>query len=406
MIRILHTADWHLGKKLEHISRFEEQKAAMEEICAIADREKPDLVIVAGNLFDQFNPPIEAQDLLYKTLKRLSDDGRRPVLAIAGNHDSPDRIDSVDPLARYNGIFFTGYPHTVVPTIDIDRGWRISNSDAGFLEFRWDKLGFPVRVLHTAFPNEFRLKTMLQGEDNPGLAGFLHAHWQTLADTWCDDQGVQILTSHLFASLERPHYEEEDGERATLSVGGAQVIFPEQFPAKIDYVALGHLHRPHAVAPHTPHIVYSGSPLAYSFAEAGQQKVVVMVELAPGKKADIRKIGLQSGRPLLKHTADSLAAAETFLQENHDAIVDLTVVVEEYMDPADRRKLTQLNPHVFIRPLSKRVQQEQQRQANRYATGNMEDHFRLFFEEKNSLAPSEEIMQLFREILATEPDNQ
>ena len=86
----------------------------MNEICEIADHENADVVLVAGDLFDTFNPPTEAIDLLYKTLKKLTNNGKRPVIAIAGNHDSPDRIEAPDPLARECGIIFSGYPATVV----------------------------------------------------------------------------------------------------------------------------------------------------------------------------------------------------------------------------------------------------------------------------------------------------
>ena len=99
-MKILHTADWHLGKKLETIPRIEEQKTVLEEICEIADREAVHAVLVAGDLFDTFNPSSEAEELLYKTLKRLSKNGRRAVIAIAGNHDSPKHIEAPDPLAR------------------------------------------------------------------------------------------------------------------------------------------------------------------------------------------------------------------------------------------------------------------------------------------------------------------
>lgn len=71
-MRILHTADWHLGKRLEDFSRLDEQFVVMNEICEIADREHVDIVLVSGDLFDTFNPPTEAVDLFYKTLKRLS----------------------------------------------------------------------------------------------------------------------------------------------------------------------------------------------------------------------------------------------------------------------------------------------------------------------------------------------
>src|SRR5690606_20256230 len=109
-MKILHTGDWHLGKRLDHFSRLDEQRAVLSEICEIADKEKVDAVIVAGDLFDAFNPPVEAMELLYRTLRKLSHEGRRPVIAIAGNHDSADRIDAPDTLARECGILFIGYP--------------------------------------------------------------------------------------------------------------------------------------------------------------------------------------------------------------------------------------------------------------------------------------------------------
>src|SRR5690625_3667256 len=98
-MRILHTADWHLGKKLDFYSRLDEQKAVMAEIIQIAEEKAVDMVIIAGDLFDTFNPPNEATELLYKTLKKLAKNGKVPVIAIAGNHDSPDRINVADVIS-------------------------------------------------------------------------------------------------------------------------------------------------------------------------------------------------------------------------------------------------------------------------------------------------------------------
>jgi len=114
-MRILHTSDWHLGKKLDNFSRIEEQKQVLAEICKIADQEKVDVVIIAGDLFDTYNPGTEAEELFYKTLKKLAKNGSRPVIAIAGNHDSPDRIEVPDPLAKECGIILAGFPNTKIP---------------------------------------------------------------------------------------------------------------------------------------------------------------------------------------------------------------------------------------------------------------------------------------------------
>ena len=109
-MKILHTADWHLGKKLDRFSRLEEQTAVMDELLNLAEQQQVDLVLVAGDLFDSFYPSTAAIDLFYKSLKRLAKEGSRAVVAIAGNHDSPSLINAPNPLARECGIILIGQP--------------------------------------------------------------------------------------------------------------------------------------------------------------------------------------------------------------------------------------------------------------------------------------------------------
>src|SRR5690554_4997021 len=165
IMKILHTADWHLGKRLDDFSRLEEQRAVLEEIVDIAEREAVDAVVVAGDLYDSFNPSTEAIELFYKTLKRLADDGKRPVIAIAGNHDSPDRVEAPDPLARECGILFAGYPHSTPVPFTLDSGLRLTKADEGFMELQLPHNDAPLRVLLTPYANEFRLKTYLGHEE-------------------------------------------------------------------------------------------------------------------------------------------------------------------------------------------------------------------------------------------------
>src|SRR5688500_4361574 len=115
-MRILHTADWHLGRRLAGRSRHDEQIAVLDEICRIADDENVDVVVVAGDVFDAFVPPAEAEALFYSTMTRLADSGRRAVVVIAGNHDSPDRLIAADPYARSLGISTLGFPKDI-PTL-------------------------------------------------------------------------------------------------------------------------------------------------------------------------------------------------------------------------------------------------------------------------------------------------
>ena len=203
-MRILHTSDWHLGKRLDTFSRIEEQIAVMDEICQLADAHQADAVVVAGDLFDTINPPIEATQLLYKTLKRLAADGRRAVIAIAGNHDSPERIEAPDPLARECGILFAGYPNSEVLPLQLEGGIKITRSEPGFIELQLPACDAPLRMLLTPYANETRLRTFL-GNDNRenALREVLRQSWQSLADKYCDAQGVNLLMTHLFMIRER-----------------------------------------------------------------------------------------------------------------------------------------------------------------------------------------------------------
>src|SRR5690606_34381946 len=188
-MKILHTADWHLGKRLEKFSRIEEQREVLEEIIQIADKYNVDAVLIAGDLFDSFNPSTEAVELFYKSLKRLSNNGKRVVVAIAGNHDSPDRIEAPDPLAKECGIIFSGYPHSHISTCVLESGVCIIQSEPGFIELKLPKHETKLRLLLTPYANEYRLKTFLgvDGTEDQ-LREVLEQRWKELAERYCDDK--------------------------------------------------------------------------------------------------------------------------------------------------------------------------------------------------------------------------
>ena len=241
-MKLLHTSDWHLGKRLEGFSRMEEQQAVLSEICSIADREEVHAVIIAGDLFDTYNPPTEAIELFYRTLKKLAANGKRAVIAIAGNHDSPDRIEAPDPLARECGIVFSGYPVSVVPPFRLDSGLELTRSDKGFIELAIPGTHAPLRILTTPYAHELRLRTFL-GTDNSEdeLRQLLTEHWNQTALNYCDDHGVNIMLAHLlFAANEESLPEEPEDERPINFIGGAPAIYTNSLPSQLQYVAAGH----------------------------------------------------------------------------------------------------------------------------------------------------------------------
>lgn len=407
-MRILHTGDWHLGKRLEDFSRLEEQQVVMNEICEIADREQADIVLVSGDLYDTFNPPTEAVDLFYRTLKKLTNGGRRPVIAIAGNHDSPDRIEAPDPLARECGIIFAGYPNTLVPLFELETGIKVTNIEEGFIELMIPGKDFPVRIMLTPYANEFRLKQFLNAEDSDSeLRKVLQNHWQNLADKYCDDKGVNILISHLFMIKKgEPVPEEPEDEKPILHVGGAQAIFTENIPSQIQYTALGHLHRMQKVDDSISPVYYSGSPVSYSFSEANQKKYVLLVDIKPGEKANVRKVELSTVRPLLRKRANGIDEAIEWLSENQEALVELTLVTDTFITPFERRKLSTAH-HGIITIIPEVINNDlkvENRQKQIDLNKSMESLFSDYFTHEKEQEPSDDIMNIFREILAEEDE--
>src|SRR5690606_13326483 len=131
------------------------------------------------------------------------------------------------------------------------------------------------------------------------LRQVLANRWKDLAETYCDDKGVNVLVAHLFVMKKGEETPEEpEDEKPILHVGGAQAIYSENIPPQIQYTALGHLHRFRVIDSSPCPVVYSSSPLSYSFAEAGQEKHVVIIDAEPAKKISYTAVALTKGKPL------------------------------------------------------------------------------------------------------------
>ncbi len=379
----------------------------LAEICEIAEREQVDAVIVAGDLFDNFNPSSEATELLYSTLHRLSANGSRAVIAIAGNHDSPERIQVPDALAKVCGIIFVGFPNTEVGTFRTQGGIELLHTDGGYMELQLPNTDIPLRIIHTPYANEQRLKTFLGIEDSENaLRDHLQAHWRQIADQYLDDKGFNLLVTHLYVMKKGdPHPEEEpDDERSILHIGGAQAIYTENFPKQVQYVALGHLHRYHSVDKNPP-VVYSSSPLAYSFSEANQNKQVVLLEGEAGKLLSYTPIELNQGKKLRRGKFDNIDHAITWLKENEDALVELTIVSDNYLEASDKKRLNEAHSGLIqIIPQVRRINEETQAPEIDLSL-SIEKLFGEYFKSKNKgQEPSEGLLEVLREVLGADEE--
>ncbi len=385
-MRLLHTADWHLGRTLEGRSRLEEQAAVLNEMVELADAEAIDVVLVAGDVFDSVNPPAAAEQLFYETMARLVDNGRRQVVVIAGNHDHPDRLTAATPLAAEQGIVLLGYPvwetiHMYVPST-----------------------GETLCLAALPYPSEARLNELLS--DSPQAHLLQEAYdirvqqcFRHLSRAF-SPRTVNVAMSHLFVAGGAA----SDSERP-IEVGGAYTVRPSSLPMA-QYVALGHLHRPQAVRHAPAPARYAGSPLAYSFSEAGYAKSVTVVDVRPGEPAVIEEVHLRAGQPLVQWRAtEGLAQVYQWMTERRDenAWIDLEVHVEEALSQEDIRRLRQHYPNlVHIRPVYPE-QQETDSVSLEEADMPVDELFRQFYRRQTGGAePEEELVQLFLQLLQEE----
>ena len=398
-MKILHTADWHLGKRLDRFSRLEEQILVMNEIVEIANEQHVNLVLIAGDLFDNFNPGVEATELFYKTLKRLSLNGKRPVVAISGNHDSPNLIDAPDPLARECGIILIGHPKAEVSPFEVE-GFKIKQSAPGFIEIQLKNQDFPVRILHTPYANEIRLKEYFGENKEEELSNVLAENWKTLADEFCDQKGVNLLTAHLYMNKKGgPLLEEPEGEKP-IKIGNADLIYSDIIPAQIQYTALGHLHGCRNIGTEDKPVVYASSPLCYSFSEAGQTKYVSIIDAQPNQKVAFERIPLQNGKSLARKTFNNVETAAEWLTENQNSLVELTLESETFLTAEERKRIYQTH-HGIVHLIPKVRNQEFNENELRTVNLNqdIQSLFKDYFKSKNNgQEANEDLINLFNEI--------
>ena len=294
-MRLLHTSDWHLGKQIRGVSRLSEFEAVLDEIVGIAREEKIDVFLLAGDVFDTFAPPPEAEKLLFETLTRLVAE-RVQVVILAGNHDHSQRLDALAGILRLAGIHALGS----VPARADDCCVRLTSHDseetANLIALPW----VPERHVY-----DFESLTEGTTEVSKQYADRLAMQVARLTELFVEPGAINLFAAHML--IEGSVVGEGGGERP-IHLGRNFAVKPQAFPATLQYVALGHVHRAQQFGP-TTH--YCGSLLQLDFGEAGQEKYVNLVELHPRQPAAVRKVPLTAGRRLRSVTLrqEELAAS-------------------------------------------------------------------------------------------------
>lgn len=260
-MRFLHTADLHIGKRVNEFSMLEDQEYILRRILEIADREQVDGVLIAGDVYDKQIPPAEAVRLFDWFLTKLNSRGL-PVFVISGNHDSVERLSFGARIMGESGVHLTqSYEGTLSPVRLEDEYGPLNLWLLPFLKPAMVKRFFPEQEIETY---QDALSAVIGGmELDTSQRNLLVAH--------------QFVTGTVLSGSE---------EAAEVFVGGVENVDASVFEP-FDYVALGHIHRAQAAG--AEHIRYSGTPLKYSFSEIGHSKSVTIVELKEKGELQIRQ---------------------------------------------------------------------------------------------------------------------
>lgn len=328
-MRFLHTSDWHVGKALKGRSRFDEQRAVLEEIVRAACDHRVDAVLIAGDLYESAAPSAQAQQLVVQTLLALRRTGAE-VVAIAGNHDHAAAFDAYRPLMASAGITLAG-------------GGRAA-AEGGVVEFTARSTGEPVVVAMLPFlPHHRAVRAARLIDGTPRQATVDHGRMvgdllAALADGFRDD-AVNLVTAHLMTAGGRLG----GGERTAQTIVDYWVP-ADVFPPGTDYAALGHLHRRQTVPAPCP-VHYCGSPMALDFGERDDPSMVLLVEAEVGVPARvIAELPLTGGRRLrtVHGTVEELARHAASFGDDH-----LRVVLCEPSRAGLRQEVQRLLPNAL-----------------------------------------------------------
>jgi len=398
-MRILHTSDWHLGKTLENFSRLAEQEKFLDDFVKIAEENNVDLVIIAGDVYDSSNPPAKAEMLFYNTLKRLAN-GERVILAIAGNHDNPERLSAASPLAYEQGVILLGSTKTIVPTGDFGR-FKIHNSGEGFFEV--EIKGERAVVIALPYPSEKRLneifsESLEEEERQKSYSERVGRLFEELSKNYREDT-INIAVSHIFVAGG-----EEAGSERPIQLGGSFTVELRHLPEKAQYIALGHLHKPQRVSDALP-VYYSGSPLQYSKSEMNQSKCAYLVDLKAGEKAYVKEVYFKNYKPIEVIRCDGIEEALKICEEYKDKDVwaYFEIKTESPLPSSQIREMKRLMPDIVeIRPIL--PEEEDVFEEIEVEDKDIRELFQEFYLKEKKVPPSEEMVELFMSIIGKEDE--
>jgi exonuclease SbcD len=380
-LKILHTSDWHLGRcfRETRFDLFPVQRLILNEIVNIVEHRGPQIVIIAGDIFDTYNPPFDAEYQFYETIIRIVEKGSL-VVAIAGNHDSPDKLSIGQPLIRGK------HPILIVNSLsegfvrDYEDDRFIISVEEGFFKIRIKDESVTVALKAVPYPSEARLS--LSGEE---FAEALKKNFQTEPQFTCD---YFVIASHLFLSGAI-----KSGSERIFQIGGADSIPLEYFSQRADYIALGHLHKYQCIGNAT----YSGSIYTFDMGEIGQNKGVCLWE-ANNSERKIQLIDFTSIPQIRKLEFPTLEEAINNVPDDQSYYY---VVIRSSVNyrPDLIEKMIKAYGDRLVNWRFESMESSEEQGFIDITEMDEEERFREYYRFKNQSEPDEDLVKLFLECL-------
>lgn len=375
-MKFFHLADLHIGKKVNGYSMIDDQRVLLNQIVAHLAADKPDALILAGDIYDRRNPPVEAVALFDDFVSRVVLEQQVPILAIGGNHDGGERLGFANAIQAKAGLHLVGSFTWPLPKV------RLHDADG------------PVDVTLMAYADLAVLHALVP---ETAELDFPQAMDWVLRHTDLDPAARQVLVAHGVVTGDAP-LETCDSERE-LSIGGTE-YWQSASLAGFDYVALGHLHQAQRAG--SERIRYAGSLMQYSFSEENQQKVMLSVTLDKDGALDVQPLPLVGPRRLVtvKGLLDELLSVPERVRVHQNDY--LRVVLEDtgsLLEPMQRLK--QCYPNIMLmerQALPEVVLDQPLPQAAEGTKRSPLDMFAAFYEQVMEEAPGEELCAVMKSV--------
>lgn len=403
-MRILHTADWHLGKNLEGQSRMDEQEQFLNDFVDIVEKNNIDLIIIAGDIYDSSNPPARAEKMFYDTLKKLSRNGERITVVIAGNHDSPERLVAAGPLARDHGIIMVGTPKTIVPCGEYGNH-KVLDSGEGYIKIEINNE--KSVILTVPYPSEKRLNEIIydgmddEEEKAKSYSDKIFSLFNSLKKHYEEDT-INLVVSHLFAMGS-----EEGGSERSIQLGGSYIVDGSCFPEEAQYIALGHVHKPQIVPGTNKRARYCGSPIHYNKKEINFEKKCFIIDVKANEECNVEEVNIKVYKAIEVWKCTSIEDAIDKCKENsgRSCWVYLEIETDRYIREDEIKEMKSHKDDILeIMPKIKSNDDEESKIEN-LSEKPFEDIFKEFYKKERDVEPQKEVLDLLLSIMNEEGDD-